>query len=164
MLWIKEDMKNCLSDLWVYELFLGKLMEEHENVEDICMCMSVADGFQPKTSSFYTCHLIWVDYKVIGQLSQLIFLLFSNFKSARHNLVNELCLAQKIVFFCPQLFNKLTYSFVPIELLPFKMQNFTFNTQESFRYLGLNIYIYNPYVKSIVCLYKKSLAKNTFCI
>ena len=56
---------------------------------------SIGDGFQPKTSPFSTYHLIRVNYKVLSQLSQSVFLFFSYFNSARHNLAIELCHALK---------------------------------------------------------------------
>ena len=54
------------------------------------------DGVHPKTSPFSTRHPIWVNYKVVSQLSQPILLLCSCLNSARHNLVIELCRALKI--------------------------------------------------------------------
>ena len=73
-------------------------------------------------------YLIWVNYKVVSQLSQPIFLSFSYLNSTRHNLVIELCLALKyIINFFLQLFSKPTYSFVAIELLDlFKNAKFHF--------------------------------------
>ena len=64
------------------------------------------------------------------------------------------------------LFSKLTYSFVPIELLDFsEMQNPIAIDQESSRYLGLK-YIYTPNVKRFsFCLYvskKTSRKKKLF--
>ena len=49
------------------------------------------DVVQLKTPPFSTRHLILVNYKVLSQLSQPIFLSFSYLNSARHNLVIELC-------------------------------------------------------------------------
>ena len=60
---------------------------------------STMDGVQPKTSPFSTSHPIWVNYKVVSQLSQPISLLFSYLNSARHYLVIELCRAHKIFKF-----------------------------------------------------------------
>ena len=34
------------------------------------------NGVQPKTSPFSTCYIIWVNYQVVSQLSQLIFFHF----------------------------------------------------------------------------------------
>ena len=52
------------------------------------------DVVQPKTPPFSTCHLIWVNCKVLSQLSQPIYLLFSYLNIARHNLVIGLCCEQ----------------------------------------------------------------------
>ena len=40
------------------------------------VCLNISDKVQPKTSPFNTCDLIWVNYKVVSQFSQLIFLSF----------------------------------------------------------------------------------------
>ena len=61
-------------------------------------CLS-NDGVQPKTSSFSTCHLIWVKYKFVSQLFQPIFLSFSYLNSARHFSVIEMC-REPIFIFC----------------------------------------------------------------
>ena len=45
------------------------------------------DRVQPKTSPFSTRHTTWVNYKVLSQLSQPIFVSFSHLNSAQHNLV-----------------------------------------------------------------------------
>ena len=57
------------------------------------------DGVQPKMSQFSKRHLFWVNYKVVSQLSQPIFLSFSYLNSPRHNLVIELCCSLKIFYF-----------------------------------------------------------------
>ena len=89
-----------------------------------------------------------MNLKVVSQLSQLIFILFSYLNNAQHNLVIEFCRALKTFNFCLRLFSKSTYGFVAIELLDFsKMQNSIFITQESSLYLGLKRY--TPYVKRI---------------
>ena len=58
-----------------------------QEVQNILIC----DGVHPKTSPFYTHYIIWVYYKVLSQLSQLIFLSFSYLNSARQYSVFELC-------------------------------------------------------------------------
>ena len=55
------------------------------------------DGVQPKTPPISTRHLIWVNYKVLSKLSQLIFLSFSYLNNARHNVVIELCRALRML-------------------------------------------------------------------
>ena len=50
------------------------------------------DRVHPKTSHFSTRHIILVNYKVVSQLFQLIFLSFSYLNSVRHFSVIELCL------------------------------------------------------------------------
>ena len=57
------------------------------------------DVVQPKTSPFSTCHLIWVNYKVLSELSQPISLSNSHLNSARHNLVIEFCREKFIYLF-----------------------------------------------------------------
>ena len=47
------------------------------------------DGVHPKTSPFSTNDIILVNYKVVSQLSQLIFISFSYLNSSRHNSVIE---------------------------------------------------------------------------
>ena len=59
----------------------------------------INDVVHPKTSPFSTRHLIWVKYKVLIQLYQLIFLSFSYLNSARHNLVIGLCREQLLIYF-----------------------------------------------------------------
>ena len=51
----------------------------------------VIDGVQAKTSPFSTRDIIWVNYQVIRQLFQLIFLSFSYLNSARQISVIKLC-------------------------------------------------------------------------
>ena len=45
------------------------------------------DREQNKKSPFSTHDIIWVNYKIVSQLFQLILLSFSYLKIARHNLV-----------------------------------------------------------------------------
>ena len=75
------------------------------------------DRLQPKTSHFYTRHLLRVNCKIVSQLSQPMFLSFSYLNIARHNLVIELCRALIFLNFCIWLYSKLAYSFVANELL-----------------------------------------------
>ena len=102
-----------------------------------------------------------MNYKVVSQLYQPIFLSFSYLNSAQHNLVIEVCCALK------RLFSILTYIYVPIELLDFsKMQNSIFIAQEIFRHLGLKInslrkkdslfsfYVYKTSCKKLLIMYK----------
>ena len=63
--------------------------------EDAC----THDMVQTKTPPFSTRHLIWVNYKVLSQLSQPISLLFSYLNSARHNIVIELCCEKSYFIF-----------------------------------------------------------------
>ena len=65
------------------------------------------------------------------------FQFFSHLNSAQQHLVIELCRALKIHQKYPRLFNKVTRSFVAIELFTFsKVQNSIFIAQESSQYLG----------------------------
>ena len=43
------------------------------------------DVVQPKTTPFYTCHQIWVNYKILSQLSQPISIVFSSLNSAQQS-------------------------------------------------------------------------------
>ena len=49
------------------------------------------DGFQPKTSPFSTHHLIWLKYKGVSQIFQLIYMVFSYLNSVWHFSVIKLC-------------------------------------------------------------------------
>ena len=64
----------------------------NSHVESMCE-RGTEDVFQTKTSPFSTHHIILVHYKVLGQVSQPISLLFSYLNSAQHDLVIELCRA-----------------------------------------------------------------------
>ena len=95
------------------------------------------DGVHPKTPPFSTSHLIWVNYKVVSQLSQPVFVSFLYLNSGRHNLVIELCRALNIYIFS-RLFNKSTCSFVAIELLAFlKNEKFRFYWSRELSICGL---------------------------
>ena len=52
------------------------------------------DMVQPKKSPFSTHHLIWVNYKVVSQLFQLIYLVFSYLNRVQHISGIELCQEQ----------------------------------------------------------------------
>ena len=96
-----------------------------------------------------------MNYKVVSQLYQPIFLSFSYLNSAQHNLVIELCCALK------RLFSKLTYIYVPIELLDCsKMQNSIFIVQEIFRHLGLKTNSLRKKDQFFLSMYIRHLAKN----
>ena len=58
----------------------------------------VSDGVHPKTSLFSTRHLIWVNYKFISQLFQLIYISFLYSNSVRHFLGIELCREQFVFY------------------------------------------------------------------
>ena len=79
----------------------------------------ISDLFQPKTSTFSTCALIWVHFKNVRYFSQLIFSSVSYLKHAQHNLVIELCRASFFFKNIVQLFINFTHSFAAIELLTF---------------------------------------------
>ena len=72
-------------------------------------------GVQPKTSPFYTRHLIWANYKVASQLFKLIYLEFSYLNNVRHFSGIELCHEQKNL----RLQRKSTYSFFAMDFLAF---------------------------------------------
>ena len=94
-----------------------------------------------RDAPFYTRHLISVNYKVVSQLSQTIFLSFSYLDSVQHNLFIEL--------FHTQWFSKITYSFVAIESLSFK-KNAKFHFYCS-REHSLFVQKKTSYVKMIDC-------------
>ena len=108
-----------------------------------------------------------MNYKVVSQLYQPIFLSFSYLNSARHNLVIELCRALKYHNFSLQLFSKLNYTFLAIELLDFFsiMKYSIFIAQDNSRYLGFkNILLKLKDWGFLVFLYiKTSRQKNIFC-
>ena len=103
---------------------------------------SIQDRVQTKTSPFSARHIIWVNSKVVSQLSQLIFRSCLYLNTTRHNLFIELFHALKYFNFCLRLFNKLAYSFVAIELLDFsKNEKFQFYWSRDLSVFGLKIYI-----------------------
>ena len=77
------------------------------------------DGVQPKTYHFSTRDLIWANYKVVIQLSQLIFLSFKYFNIAPHNPVIGLCRELNICNF-KLFYSKLTNIFVAINFWHFQ--------------------------------------------
>ena len=77
---VRENKSICDSIIWI-------MMSTSSHIYD---------GVHPKTSPFSTPNLIWVNYKVLSQLSQLIFVLFLYLNSALHNLVIKLCRALNI--------------------------------------------------------------------
>ena len=77
------------------------------------------DGVQPKTPPFSTRHLIWVKWKVLSQLFQLIYLLFLYLNSVRHFSVIEFCREQFAYFIFSRFQRKSTYSFFAMDLLAF---------------------------------------------
>ena len=106
------------------------------------------DGVQPKTSPFSPHHLIWVNYKVVSQLSALIFVSFSYLNSSQTKFSHWIVSSAKNISTFSRLFSILTYIFFAIELLDFSIiQNSIFITQESSRYLGFKKR--TPYVKWI---------------
>ena len=81
------------------------------------------DGFQPKTSPFSTCHLIWVNHEVLIQLSPPMSILFSYLNNVRQNSVIELCLENIFCFFLWFL-EKRTSSFFTMVFLLFSIMHF----------------------------------------
>ena len=90
-----------------------------------------------------------------------MFLSLTYLNSAQHNLVIELCRAQKHFKIFPQLFSKFTYSFVAIELLAKKNSKIPFLLRK--RALGIWAFK-KTYVERIdffaFCI--KRLAKKSF--
>ena len=77
------------------------------------------NGVHPNMSPFSTRDLIWVNYQVLSEICQLIFLSFSYLNSARHNSVVEFC--RELNTFLKRSYSKLTHSFVAIHFWIFSI-------------------------------------------
>ena len=99
ILWVREDVTKVIgwSLVKIIMLFLIHdlviiLIYTRIILDIVCIeAVLVYDGVHPKKPFFSTRHLIWVDYKVLSQISQPIFLSLSYLNSARHFSVIELC-------------------------------------------------------------------------
>ena len=84
-------------------LLINKVWLSFSGEEDSAVdaTISVSEEFKGRVPAqdvpFSTCHLIWVNYEVLSQLSQPMPLLFSYLNSVQHNSVIELC-REQIVF------------------------------------------------------------------
>ena len=78
------------------------------------------DGVQPKTPPLSTRHLIWVNYKVVSQLFQLIYLKFSYSNSVRHFQALNCVVSKNNLRFQ----RKSTYSFFAMDFLAFSIIHF----------------------------------------
>ena len=77
----------------------------------------VIDRFQTKTSPFSTHHLILVNYKVVSQFFQLVFLSFSYLNSVQHFSVVELCRENFLLF--STVSEKINLQFFAMDFLAF---------------------------------------------
>ena len=92
------------------------------------------DVVQPNTSRFSTRHLIWVNYKILSQLFQPIYLEFSYLNSVQHFSGIELCREQNKNL---RLQRKSTYNFLLWIFLLFSIMHIsTFISPESSQFCG----------------------------
>ena len=82
--------------------------------------MNTSDGVQPKTSSFSTCDITWVNCKVASQSFQPIFISFLDLNCAWHISVAELYREPILLNFVIQFYRKFTYSFSLLIFLIFQ--------------------------------------------
>ena len=78
----------------------------------------ISNGVQPKPPPFSTRHLIWLNYKVVSQLFQLIYLAFSYLNIVRHFPGTELCRDNFISLFSTVL-EKINLHFFAMDFLAF---------------------------------------------
>ena len=106
---MSSDDSNCTSVDWNLHRVQSKWgrlshLFGHEGAENrtsvrfyVSVVQSVLYLFQTKKSTFSTCALILVHYKLVHSFSQPIFSLFSHLNSALHNLIIDLCSALKTI-------------------------------------------------------------------